>query len=120
VLSERFWLQVDKTDACWLWTGYVNDKGYGYFNRKGVHRLMMGDIPEGMEVDHLCNVRNCCNPEHLEIVTKSENESRKFDRKEFCNHGHRLTPDNIKHRKNGRCCRRCFNDRRNAWRSRRG
>lgn len=123
MLSERFWAQVDKTADCWMWTGYRNNNGYGAYNRRSVHRLvyehLVGPLIPDMEIDHLCNIRACVNPNHLEQVTISENESRKFDRKKFCNHGHPLTPDNIKYRKHGRCCRRCFNDQRNAWRKQR-
>lgn len=84
-LAKRFFLKVDKTDSCWLWLGGKNAKGYGVLRLRGdkmasAHRfsLMMvsGCIPEGMQVDHLCRVRNCVNPRHLEIVTSQENSRR--------------------------------------------
>jgi hypothetical protein len=86
---ERFWAKVDKTDTCWLWTGYVHPKGYGRFYPGGgrgtqivyAHRfsfeLAHGPMPEGMEADHLCRVRHCVNPEHLEAVTRRVNLDRR-------------------------------------------
>lgn len=82
-LPDHFWNKVNKTDDCWLWTGKIDD-GYGRFNIKGklylAHRLTMAvlkeKIAENMQVDHLCMVRNCCNPDHLEQVTFGENTKR--------------------------------------------
>jgi hypothetical protein len=85
-LEERFWEKVDKTETCWLWLGAIDKKsGYGVFNVQGgrtkkVHRLayelMIGAPPQGMSLDHLCRVRHCVNPEHLEPVTQRENVMR--------------------------------------------
>lgn len=69
---------------CWIWTGHVNENGYGRIGYKrkvtGTHRLayelLVGPIPEGMEPDHLCRERACCNPAHLEPVTHDENMRR--------------------------------------------
>lgn len=78
----RFFAKVNKTDTCWLWTGYVNKKGYGRFSKhqgKGVmaHRwsyeFFVGDIPNELVLDHLCEVKNCVRPNHLEAVTNQEN-----------------------------------------------
>lgn len=71
--TPRFWSKVNKTDTCWLWTAYVNVDGYGQFAIKGkvvgAHRVaykqLVGDIPDGLVLDHECHVRNCVNPEHL-------------------------------------------------------
>lgn len=71
-------------NGCWIWKGRLDQKGYGHMNigRKtiGAHRylyeLHIGKIPEGMQLDHLCRVRNCVNPNHLEIVTNKENSWR--------------------------------------------
>lgn len=80
--SERFWSRVNKTDSCWLWTGSDNGVGYGQFYRAGgkktyahifSYELHKGPIPAGLSLDHLCRVRNCCNPNHLEAVTHREN-----------------------------------------------
>jgi hypothetical protein len=77
----RFWKSVFKTDKCWLWTGNKIPSGYGYFsvrrNRFRVHRfayeLVNGPILSGLDIDHLCGVRNCVNPAHLEAVTHRDN-----------------------------------------------
>lgn len=68
--------------CCWLWTGARNNRGYGAICRDGryvgAHRaayeLFVGPIPEGMQIDHRCHVRNCVNPEHLRLATGSENK----------------------------------------------
>lgn len=78
--SERFWAKVNKTGDCWLWTGWRTN-GYGRFTTNGknwrAHRFafeeMRGPIPEGLQLDHLCRVRHCVNPDHLEPVTRQQN-----------------------------------------------
>lgn len=69
-----------KTSECWLWVGAISANGYGNYKNQGAHRVMYklikGAIESGMEIDHLCRVRNCVNPEHLEVVTHSENQFR--------------------------------------------
>ncbi len=77
----RFWAKVEKTDTCWLWTGSLNSAGYGGFStgptRDLAHRWAyaheVGPIPEGLDLDHLCRVKRCVNPAHLEAVTRAEN-----------------------------------------------
>lgn len=89
--TERFWRLVAKagdTD-CWTWLGKKGSKGYGLAHvadgrQRQAHRvayeLVVGPIPEGLELDHLCNVRRCVNPAHLEAVTHSENQTRRYQR----------------------------------------
>lgn len=82
--EQRFWAKVQKTDSCWLWQGARTPKGYGQFapHRSHVyaHRysyeLENGPIADRMTVDHLCRVRNCVRPDHMEIVTRGENARR--------------------------------------------
>ena len=70
--------------GCWPWTGTLDGQGYPFLNVDGVprraHRLSFemhrGPIPSGLELDHLCRVRRCVNPEHLEPVTHAENMRR--------------------------------------------
>lgn len=85
-LAERLWSRVRKTPACWLWTGRVETSGYGRIQAAGtrrrffVHRLayelLVGPIPVGMTIDHLCMERTCVNPAHMEVVTRAENTAR--------------------------------------------
>lgn len=113
-------------NACWLWTGSTA-RGYGKVTIKGrnylVHRLvyevLVGPIPEGYEVDHLCFVRNCYNPAHMEAVTKAENVRRGVKRnshhnKTHCIRGHPLSGENVRLRisRYGRACRACERERR--------
>lgn len=81
------------TGPCWHWLGEINRNGYGRVWLDGVrhmaHRLfyvlLVGDIPPGLIVDHLCRRRSCCNPLHLEPVTHQVNtlrgEAKLFQRK---------------------------------------
>lgn len=71
--------------GCWLWQGAIRGNGYGAVRVPGrgvvgVHRVTYehahGPIPAGYHVDHLCAVRRCCNPGHLEAVTPVENDRR--------------------------------------------
>jgi len=107
----RFWAKVDKSspDGCWLWTGSRPGRGYGHFGVDGrivrAHRwayeAIIGPIPSGMEIDHLCRVRHCVNPEHLQPVAHSVNYLRGMHpsaitfREDVCRKGHPLTPDNV-------------------------
>ncbi len=107
----RFWSKVGigAPDECWLWTGSTASKGYGLFWHKGrsvrVHRLayelMVGPIPEGLTLDHLCRVRHCVNPKHLEPVTgkinilRGEGAPAYNARKTHCLRGHPFNETNI-------------------------
>lgn len=70
-----------RQDGCWIWNGPKDRHGYGVIKiwgkMKRCHRVSKerahGTIPEGMVIDHICRVRSCVNPLHLEIVTRSEN-----------------------------------------------
>lgn len=74
--EQRFWQKVDKTETCWLWTGHISRTGYGYALGGLAHHFLVGKPPEGFEWDHLCFVRNCVRPDHLELVTRAENIKR--------------------------------------------
>ncbi len=103
---DRFMAKVEiQPGGCWLWTGARCEKGYALFQaraRRSVkgHRwiwLMTREpIPSGLELDHLCRVRHCVNPEHLEPVTHRENVRRgnapaaQNARKTHCVRGHEL------------------------------
>lgn len=85
MIADRFWDHVDLSDPdrCWIWKRKPNAKGYGQLRnpRTGrtttAHRyayeLVVGPIPDGLTIDHLCRVRACVRPDHLEPVTNREN-----------------------------------------------
>lgn len=124
---ERLMSKVDKTSTCWLWTGSTDSHGYGSFKLttpegrfdRGAHRLvwiaLKGEVPEGLVLDHLCRVRHCVNPDHLRVVTHTENvligisPSAINARKTHCKHGHEFTPENtaVSPRTGERTCRKC-------------
>lgn len=120
-LTDRFWRQVTEGPGdCWLWTGDRTDDGYGLFSvhpaRLGAHRwaysLMRAEIPNGLDLDHLCRVTSCVNPWHLEPVTREENIRRALLRG-TCEKGHSMA-DAILRKRAGRIarsCRPCTRDR---------
>ena len=81
---ERLLENVDKSGDCWLWTGQLNNKGYGLFSYRNQKRAahvvlwehLVGLVPAGLELDHLCRITACVNPDHLEPVTHAENMRR--------------------------------------------
>lgn len=84
VEAARFAAKIDYSGPCWIWTGAVNSRGYGCLIVQGkawlahrlVHEVILGPIPAGHQVDHLCRRRMCVNPLHLEAVTGRENNRR--------------------------------------------
>lgn len=84
-----FWRKVTKTDGCWLWTGARAGRAtlqYGNtrwsrrvrYAHRVAYELLVGPVPDGLELDHLCRVPLCVNPAHLEAVTRSENVRRGY------------------------------------------
>ena len=117
--------------GCLLWIGRVTPTGYGRIQVNGkacqAHRIAYqeakGVIPTGLTLDHLCRVRCCINPEHLEPVTAQENLRRgiqgqnQYIKRTHCKRGHALTLENIYHspvreRRGERLCKVCHNMRR--------
>ena len=110
--------------GCWIWTGAINEKGYGkslsklgLTNTQRVHRiiyeLLIGPI-QAETLDHTCRVRCCVNPKHLEPMSNKENclrgesEPAKNSRKTHCKRGHPFSPENTYlHRNQGRNCKTC-------------
>jgi hypothetical protein len=117
-------------NGCWIWCGRFTRDGYGKLTiaerTRAVHRVAYetwcGEIPVGFEIDHLCFVKACVNPAHLEAVTPEENRRRALVAGRFnlapqqhashCVHGHPVDEVNTyRHPDGHRQCRQC----RNAW-----
>jgi hypothetical protein len=105
-------------DGCWRWLGSCDKHGYGKFSpthgRSGVlaHRhvyeLLIGPIPADFDLDHLCRVITCVNPDHLEPVTHAENMRRRYEPQTHCKRGgHEFTPENTYTGQGRRACRAC-------------
>lgn len=116
-------------NGCWIFTGYLDKFGYGQINRGGrgagmgfTHRVLFeyhhGTIEGGLDLDHLCRVHACCNPQHLEPVTRRVNLLRgntflaRNAAKVECHVGHPFDSENTLFlRTGGRQCRTCNHDR---------
>ena len=119
------------TDECMLWARGCNSQGYGSWtslingSRKRAHRVMyecfIGEIPNGMTIDHLCKCPSCINVEHMEVVTIQENISRSGGvssinkSKIVCKRGHPLSGNNLYVYKNMRKCKTCMRDYGKSW-----
>lgn len=134
-LPARFWDKVQPCpmSGCWLWTGSADQKGYGRIGmgskRDGTrkprcaHRVayaaLVGPIPPGLMLDHLCRQPGCVNPAHLEPVTNAVNVARGVAgvnqlAKTHCPRGHEYSGDNLVMQRNAvgrgaRVCRVCKN-----------
>ena len=139
-VSQRFWSKVNfngpvpiscpHLGSCWLWTAGQFSNGYGQFSikakKKLSHRIsyqyMVGTIPDGLDLDHICRVRNCVNPAHLEPVTRKVNLRRgntipaKNAAKKKCPNGHPYSGGNLYvDPRGGRFCRICKNETWRRW-----
>lgn len=129
-VEDRFWSKVEKNgplwngSPCWLWTAYCDKDGYGHWTPthgaagKRAHRvayeILIGPIPEGLPLDHLCRNSPCCNPNHLEPVTDRTNILRGVGfaalnaKKTHCPKGHPYSLTNTYINSKGqRICRTC-------------
>ena len=96
-----FLSRVDRqADGCWRWTGPIGSHGYGVFGAGNrlwrahcfSYEAIVGPVPDGLQLDHLCHNKWCVSPAHLEPVSGSENMLRRPEsRKRFCRHGHEMT-----------------------------
>jgi hypothetical protein len=123
-VATRLFARFEPVDDCWEWTGYIRGGGYGALRinarftpaHRAMYELLVGDIPEGKFLDHLCENRKCINPSHLEPVTCKENLLRSSKTwasintaKDECVNGHKFTKLNTYYRKDyhARECRTC-------------
>ena len=132
-LPERIQSKISiSPTGCWLWTGAHTSRRYGSIKWKGrargahciVYELLVGDVPEGRELDHLCRERGCVNPAHLEPVSPRENTLRgsgptaNNGRMTRCHRGHELSGENVYLWRGMRHCRACRRERRQEKRDR--
>lgn len=129
--SDRFRIvDMGYETPCWVWQLGRNEDGYGLVADGGRSRKahvvsyeqLVGPVPGGLELDHLCRVRACVNPTHLEPVTHDENIRRQLHvnaLKTHCKHGHPFDEANTILRGGKRSCRACANRRSREYQARR-
>lgn len=133
---DRFWSKVEpeEVDGCWQWAAGKSSNGYGRFSvyrdeellseyaHRVVYEMMVGEIPAGLVIDHLCRNRSCVNPYHLEPiprglnVLRGEASSAKAARRGACVRGHEYTEENTYIFRGARQCKTCSNELRNERR----
>lgn len=130
-LAELVAANADNPTGCWVWPVAPEPDGYpkvryGQGRRTRAHRaaymVLVGPIPDGLVLDHLCRNHCCVNPAHLEAVTERVNILRgngacaQHARKTHCKHGHPLRGNNLKIAKDGeRQCITCRRQRSREW-----
>jgi hypothetical protein len=135
---DRFWAKVDTNGPipahlpdlgrCWDWIGSLSPKGYGQYKLDGrtrqahvvAYEIVVGVVPIGKQLDHLCRNRRCVRPDHTEPVTSRENTLRgktipaRFAAATTCKRGHPLTTDNVVPSATYRKCLICNRERERA------
>jgi len=125
IFLDTLFLHKNSTlDPCWLWTAGRKDSGYATFDVNGktvrAHKWyweqLNGPVPIGFELDHLCKIRHCVNPEHLELVSHYENLLRSSNimilnaKKTHCSNGHEYTLESTRLYQGRRYCKLCNNN----------
>lgn len=122
-VPERLWSRIEMADGCWMWTGSRTRNGYGKVDigrssqvaHRAVYTAVVGTIPLGMQLDHLCRNRRCVNPSHLEPVTPRTNKIRAGG--ERCPNGHEYASRGYVSTSGERVCRACRTSRVRRYRS---
>ncbi len=124
---DRFnsFIKLDKKSDCWLWQGSLDKNGYGVFSstvparaHRWSYKYYKGKLIKGLTIDHLCRVRNCVNPNHLEQVTVLENilRGKEANRKDHCRHGHPYKENGFRNSVGRQACRICCAENTRRWR----
>jgi hypothetical protein len=145
-LPERIEKYIEKVpiSGCWIWTGGLKGFGYGNVSIDGkskrahrvIYELLRETVPTDKVLDHLCRVRCCVNPDHLEVVTQKINVSRgdfskrllnsrnltkrheRMRANTHCPNGHEYTPDNVYLARGKRECKTCRKNNFIKWKER--
>lgn len=127
---ERFMSKVEVTTGCWFWRGAMSDRQYGVFSvgptaiaaHKAAFEHFIHPVPEELELDHVCRITYCVNPEHLRPVTHTENMARSRNTMRLtCKKGHDLANDfYVRRRDSGegisKVCATCMREAQKRWR----
>lgn len=139
---SSFWARIDLSnpDGCWPWLRGCDSNGYGhvgvhgdvYLTHRLAYELLVGPIPAGLTIDHICRNRPCCNPYHMEPVTRGENRRRApisgraavHAAKTHCDNGHEFTVENTQlyvrpGKAATRVCRACASEKNRRYLARR-
>ena len=133
-LPERFWSKVitEPNSGCWIWTANLRRGGYGGFyggrgRSRRAHKIayeaLVGAVPDGLELDHLCRTRCCVNPRHMEAVTRTVNVRRgvapaaRFAIATHCKNGHPFDEQNTHRWRGRRFCKACMKKHSDAWKA---
>lgn len=118
-------VQINEASGCWEWIAGMKGDGYGAFGKTRSHRaayeLLKGPVPEGLELDHTCRNRKCCNPVHLEPVThrvnvlRGEGIAAKRAKQTHCVNGHEFNEPNTYLYGIYRFCKTCRRDKGTRW-----
>jgi hypothetical protein len=141
-VADRFWSKVDLGGwlDCWPWKRAVGSHGYGaltveskpWLAHRLAYTLLVGPIPKGLTIDHLCQNKVCVNPCHMEVVTRGENARRGepnrqvrsgggwMRQRDACANGHEYVPGSYRMWRGARVCKACANANRRRFRERTG